>query len=112
MANWTRVCQLDEIPRLGSRMLCTAEGRIAVFRTGHDRVFALADRCPHRGGPLSQGIVHGNRVTCPLHDWIVDLPSGQAVAPDAGAVKTYAVRIEGDTVFVATVPVQAEAAIA
>ena len=110
MKGWTRVCRLDEIPPLGSRMVCRPEGRVAVFRTKHDHVFALADRCPHRGGPLSQGIVHGNRVTCPLHDWIVDLPSGRAVAPDEGAVATYAVRIEDNTVFVATAPVRAEAA--
>lgn len=112
MDNWTRVCRLDEIPRLGSRVVCRPEGRVAVFRTRDDHAFALADKCPHRGGPLSQGIVHGNRVTCPLHDWMVELPTGQAVAPDEGTVATYAVRIEDGFVFVANAPQQAEAAAA
>jgi nitrite reductase (NADH) small subunit len=110
MTAWTRVCRLDEIPRLGSRVMCMPAGRIAVFRTGEDRVFALADRCPHRGGPLSQGIVHGNRVTCPLHDWVVELDTGQAVAPDEGAVTAYEVRVDGDTVFVAAAAPVAAAA--
>jgi nitrite reductase (NADH) small subunit len=65
---------------------------IALFRTGTDKIYALRDRCPHRGGPLSQGIVHGERVTCPLHDWIIDLASGQATGVDVGCTATFAVR--------------------
>jgi nitrite reductase (NADH) small subunit len=73
---------------------------IAVFRTGDDRVFALRDSCPHRGGPLSQGIVHGGRVTCPLHDWVIDLASGAATGADEGCTATFAVRIENGEVLV------------
>ncbi|HEY5862859.1 MAG TPA: Rieske 2Fe-2S domain-containing protein, partial [Casimicrobiaceae bacterium] len=65
------VCRVDDIPPLGARVWSRpgdAEGDIAVFRTADDRVFAVRDRCPHKGGPLSQGIVFGDRVACPLHN--------------------------------------------
>ena len=76
-------------------------GNVAIFRTGDDRVFALADRCPHKGGPLSEGIVHGDRVTCPLHNWSIALPSGSAIAPDEGCAARYEVRVEDGRVYVA-----------
>lgn len=105
MVCWTEICRIDDIPRLGARVIRTTQGAIALFRTREDRVFALDDRCPHRGGPLSQGIVHGTCVTCPLHDWVINLDSGAAVAPDEGAVATYPVRVEGGMVHVALTPV-------
>jgi nitrite reductase (NADH) small subunit len=91
---WISVGKLDDIPRLGARVIRTQKGNIAVFRTSDDRVFALDDRCPHKGGPLSQGIVHGDRVTCPLHNWMIGLCDGKAVAPDEGCTATYEVRVE------------------
>jgi len=99
MAGWLTICRSDEIPRQGARVVCGPDGPIAVFRTGDDRYFALADRCPHRGGPLSQGIVHGDRVTCPLHEWLIELGSGMAVAPDEGGTPSYPVRIEAGMVM-------------
>ena len=90
---------LDEIPRKGSRVVRRAEGNIAVFRTGDDRVFALFDRCPHKGGPLSQGIVHGGSVTCPLHNWVISLESGLAEGPDRGSVPSLAVEIRDGRVW-------------
>lgn len=90
---WRDMGSIDEIPRLGARVIEVAGKRIALFRTSDDRVFALEDRCPHRGGPLSQGIVHGQRVTCPLHGWTVDLASGEAVAPDRGCAPRLAVML-------------------
>jgi nitrite reductase (NADH) small subunit len=77
-----------------------APPNVAVFRTANDKLFALADRCPHRGGPLSQGIVFGDRVACPLHNTCVDLDTGCAVAPDKGQVRSYAVRIDDGVVYV------------
>jgi len=74
-------------------------GDIALFRTVNDEVFAVRDACPHSGGPLSQGIVHGRRVTCPLHNWVIDLASGEAQAPDEGCAGTYPVRVEAGRVF-------------
>lgn len=91
---------LDDIPRQGARLVKAAQGCVAVFRTADDRVFALDDRCPHKGGPLSEGIVHGTQVTCPLHAWVFDLSTGLAQGADEGAVTTYPVRIEGGRILI------------
>jgi nitrite reductase (NADH) small subunit len=96
-----RVCALEEIPKLGARVVRSQHGDIAVFRNGEDKVFALLDKCPHKGGPLSQGIVHGRRVACPLHGWNIELADGQAVAPDHGCARAFEVRVDADGVFVA-----------
>lgn len=88
--------KLDDIPRRGARCVTTRSGRIAVFRTADDKVFALEDRCPHRGGPLSQGIVHGHAVTCPLHNWVFDLETGQAQGADEGQVHRFTVTVAED----------------
>ena len=98
--SWVSVGPLSCLPARGARVLHTAVGDIAVFRTGDDRVFALRDSCPHRGGPLSQGIVHGSRVTCPLHDWVIDLASGAATGADEGCTATFAVRVAEGNVLV------------
>jgi nitrite reductase (NADH) small subunit len=97
--NWVDLCELEAIPRLGARVVQGARGDIALFRTAGDGVFALDDRCPHKGGRLSQGIVHGARVTCPLHNWVIDLASGAATGPDTGCTHAYRVRIEGGRVW-------------
>jgi len=99
MNNWKSVCSLDDIPRLGSRVVKSAGGDIALFRSADDRVFALDDRCPHKGGPLSQGIVAGERVTCPLHGWLIALGDGNAVAPDSGCVKRHEARVDAGRVL-------------
>ena len=95
------IASLDDIPRQGARVLKTPVGCIAVFRTADDRVFALEDRCPHKGGPLSEGIVHGTQVTCPLHAWVFDLTTGMAQGADEGAVRTFPVQTEGGRVYLA-----------
>ena len=96
---WQKVCALEAIPQLGARVVKSAHGNIAVFRTADDEVFALADKCPHKGGPLSQGIVFGRKVACPLHGWNIGLDDGNAVAPDKGCTRSYAVKIEEGVVF-------------
>lgn len=101
MNQWTEISELDDIPPLGARVLRTDTMDIALFRTASDEVFALKDSCPHKGGPLSQGIVHGNTVTCPLHNWKIDLASGQALAPDEGCSHRFPVKIENGKVFLA-----------
>ena len=93
MTNWIDIAALEDIPRQGARVVKTAAGDIAVFRTLDDEVFALRDKCPHKGGPLSQGIVSGNKVACPLHDWKIALDTGLAVAPDKGCAARYPVRV-------------------
>ena len=92
-AGWLEIGRLDDIPRQGARVIVTPAGDIAVFRTHSDAVFALEDRCPHQGGPLSQGIVHGHRVACPLHNWVIDLATGEAAAPDRGCVRRMALKL-------------------
>lgn len=100
MNGWTTVGKLDDIPSLGSRTVTTSIGDIAIIRTSDDQVFAVRDRCPHKGGPLSQGIVHGHKVTCPLHNWVIELKTGEAVKPDEGSVACFAVRVENGVVSV------------
>jgi len=97
---WTRVCMLEEIPRLGARVVKSAHGNIAVFRNAEDEVFALLDKCPHKGGPLSQGIVFGRKVACPLHNWNIGLDDGNAVAPDHGCARSFAVKLDNGVVFI------------
>ncbi len=83
---------INDIPLRGARCVKTPDGKIAVFRTAENEVFAIEDHCPHKGGPLSQGIVHGKAVTCPLHNWVISLETGMALGADEGAVKTIPVR--------------------
>lgn len=97
MSGWKRICSLADIPKLGARVVRSANhGEIAVFRNAEDEVFALYDKCPHKGGPLSQGIVFGRRVSCPLHGWTIGLEDGCAAAPDEGCTRGFPVRIEPD----------------
>ncbi|MFA7306853.1 MAG: nitrite reductase small subunit NirD [Hyphomicrobium sp.] len=98
---WVAVGSITDIPRRGARCVETPQGKIAVFRTAEDRVFAIDDHCPHKGGPLSQGIVHGAAVTCPLHNWVISLETGKALGADEGVVRTIPIRIEGDKIFIA-----------
>jgi nitrite reductase (NADH) small subunit len=98
---WVKIGSLDDIPRRGARCVATPRGRVAVFRTGDDQVFATVDRCPHRGGPLSQGIVHGTSVTCPLHNWVISLETGRALGADEGEVLTIPVKVEDGEIFIA-----------
>jgi nitrite reductase (NADH) small subunit len=95
---WIEVGRVTDIPPAGARVVQTPRGDIAVFRTAEDEVFAIRDRCPHAGGPLSQGIVHGARVTCPLHNWVIDLASGGATGPDEGCTGTFPVQIENGAI--------------
>ena len=98
---WALIGTIDDIPRQGSRRIKDGARRIAVFRTADDRVFALEDKCPHKNGPLSQGIVHGKRVTCPLHGWNIGLEDGHAVAPDVGSCGKFEVKVENGMVMLA-----------
>ncbi|MEP1793108.1 nitrite reductase small subunit NirD [Parasphingorhabdus sp.] len=99
MSNWIDIAALEEIPMRGARVVKTAMGCVAVFRTAKDEVFALDNSCPHKGGPLAEGIVHGASVTCPLHNWVFSLETGQAQGLDEGSVATYPARVEGGRVF-------------
>ena len=99
-STWLDIGALAAIPVQGARVVKTDHGCIAVFRPNADAVFALEDRCPHKDGPLSQGIVHGNAVTCPLHNWVISLETGCALGADAGSVRTFPLRIANGRVLV------------
>ena len=100
MNNWTYICQLDDIPVLGARRVARSVGMdVAVFRNDQGEVFALLDRCPHKGGPLSQGMVFGSHVACPLHNWTIGLATGEAAAPDSGCTPKFSVKLEDGKVF-------------
>ena len=100
MTTWKPICRVDDIPVLGARRVQRAQGlEVAVFRTESDGVFALLDRGPHKGGPLSQGIVFGHSVACPLHNWTIRLCDGQAAAPDEGCTPKFQVKVEDGQVF-------------
>ncbi len=110
MTEWTLICTLEDIPVLGSRRVERASGLdVAVFRNSQDEVFALLDRCPHKGGPLSQGIVFGTSVACPLHNWTIGLCDGQASAPDEGCTPKFSVKLEGGQVFLNSAELQGHA---
>jgi nitrite reductase (NADH) small subunit len=99
MSDWMDIAALDEVPRRGARVVKTAGGCVAVFRTSDDQVYALNNSCPHKGGPLSEGIVHGASVTCPLHNWVFSLETGEAQGADNGRVETYAARVENGRIL-------------
>ena len=92
--NWFDIGTIDDIPPRGARCVKSPQGKIGVFRTHDDRIFAIEDHCPHKGGPLTQGIVHGAAVSCPLHNWVFSLETGKALGADEGTVKTIPVRVE------------------
>ncbi len=99
MTDWIDIAPLDDVPKRGARMVKTALGCVAVFRTANDEVFALDNACPHKAGPLAEGIVHGKSVTCPLHNWVISLETGKAQGADEGQVNTYPARIESGRIL-------------
>ncbi|VAW57246.1 Nitrite reductase [NAD(P)H] small subunit [hydrothermal vent metagenome] len=100
MSNWIEVGQLEDIPVLGARVVKNGDIDIAIFRNNKDEIFAVNDVCPHKQGKLSQGIVHNQSVTCPLHNWKIDLTTGEAMGPDEGCTGHYATKIESGKILV------------
>ncbi len=100
MGRWIDIAALDDIPPRGARVIRTRLGCIAIFRTHDDRVFALDDRCPHKGGALSDGLVHGHAVTCPLHAWVISLEDGRVQGGGEGRVGTHMVRVAAGRILI------------
>ena len=97
---WKLICGVADIPVLGARVVQrTGNHPVAIFRSSEDKVFALLDRCPHKGGPLSQGIVFGEKVACPMHNWNIEFGTGCATAPDVGCTQTFTVKQENGQVY-------------
>lgn len=98
-STWVPIGKLSDIPRQGARCIEVSDMTIAVFRTVDDQVFALEDKCPHKNGPLSQGIVHDGCVTCPLHNWVISLESGEAQGADEGSTATFGTKLDGENIL-------------
>ncbi len=98
--NWIDIGAIDDIPLRGARKVKTREGCLAVFRTDENTVYATSNTCPHKGGPLVEGIIHDNRVTCPLHNWVFDLETGQAQGADKGRIATYPAKVENGRILI------------
>ena len=107
---WIDIGSIEDVPLRGARLVKTPAGCIAVFRTADSEVFAASNTCPHKGGPLSEGIVHGTRVTCPLHNWVFDLNTGMAEGADEGRITTYPVRVEDGRILLDGAAVAARSA--
>lgn len=102
MSDWIDIAALEAIPQRGARLVKTAQGCVAVFRTAQDEVYALDNACPHKNGPLAEGIVHGKAVTCPLHNWVISLETGLVQGADTGQVATHPVRLEAGRILIDT----------
>jgi nitrite reductase (NADH) small subunit len=100
MTDWITIGTLSDLPKQGARVIESPIGKVAIFRAADDVVFALVNRCPHKNGPLSEGIVHGHKVSCPLHNWVIDLESGEALAPDQGCAPTLPVKRDGEVISI------------
>jgi len=107
---WIDIGPIDDIPLRGARIVKTRLGCVAVFRTAEAEVFATSDSCPHRGGPLSEGIVHDRKVTCPLHNWVFSLETGEAQGADEGRIETFAARVEDGRILLDAALLKARAA--
>jgi nitrite reductase (NADH) small subunit len=105
---WLDIGALADIPPAGARIVKTSAGDLAVFRTARDAVHVLRDRCPHKGGPLSQGIVHGDHVTCPLHSWVIALATGEAQGADRGCVRAFRVAVERGRILLDAAALQSD----
>lgn len=110
MQDWVEIGRVDDVPFRGSRLITTQAGDIAIFKNAGSRIFALWDKCPHMGGPLSQGIVHGDHVTCPLHNWVIGLESGEVKGPDQGCARKVKYKVESGVVFIEASALQQRAA--
>lgn len=100
IGNWLDIGSVDQIAPGHARTLPVRGGdEIAIFRTMAGEFHALVNRCPHKHGPLSQGIVHGSVVTCPLHNWNISLKTGEALGDDKGCVPVIPVKVDAGRIF-------------
>ena len=96
---WYRITEIENIPFMGSRKVEISEIEIAIFKTRDGSIFAINNICPHKKGKLSDGLVHDKQVTCPLHNWEIDLSSGKALGNDSGCTGIYETKIEDGIVY-------------
>ncbi len=95
-----RVATLSELPRNLGKTVSIGPYEIALFHLGNGKIRAIENRCPHKGGVLAEGIISGEHVFCPMHDWKINVSDGNVQAPDTGCVKTFEVEVDRDEVFI------------
>jgi nitrite reductase (NADH) small subunit len=99
-AGYVAVCDMDELPVGLGRAFDVDGRRIAIFRTRAGSVHAVDNRCPHKGGPLAEGMLAGSQIVCPLHAFRFELSSGECDQPGTCGIQTYAARVHEGTVFI------------
>lgn len=100
IGDWLDIGDVDQItPGTARTLPVVGSDEIAVFRTLKNEFYALVNKCPHKQGPLSQGIVHGNVVTCPLHNWNISLKTGEALGEDKGCVPTVPMKVDAGRMY-------------
>lgn len=99
MDTWYKITSINEIPKMGSRVVQINETEIAIFKTNKNEIFALNNQCPHQQGKLSEGLIHGDVVTCPLHNTDISLENGKALGENYGCTNKYETKIDNDFVY-------------
>lgn len=100
IGDWLDIGSVDQItPGTARTLPVVGSDEIAVFRTQKNEFYALVNRCPHKQGPLSQGIVHDNVVTCPLHNWNISLKTGEALGEDKGCVPVIPMKVDAGRMY-------------
>ncbi len=97
---WVSIGSINEIPLRGARCIKNGDMTIALFRTAENKIYAIEDKCPHKNGPLSQGIVHDGCVTCPLHNWVISLESGLTQGADKGQTLAFPTKLIGNEILI------------
>ena len=97
---WYPVPGAESIPPREGRKVKHKDLEVALFNVG-DGYLAVDNRCPHKQGPLADGILSGKNVFCPLHNWKISLESGCALSGGQGQVKTYPVKVVGGNICIA-----------
>ncbi|MEK9198473.1 nitrite reductase small subunit NirD [Ureibacillus sp. 179-F W5.1 NHS] len=95
-----KVLKIDEVAKDFGKTIRVGETEIALFHLKSGEFYAIENRCPHKGGVLVEGLISGQHVFCPMHDWKIDVTTGKVQEPDHGCVKTYQVEVKGDDVYI------------
>jgi len=101
MSNWIKIIEIEDVPLMGSRKVVVGDDEIVIFKTKDGSIFAVNNVCPHKQGKLSEGLVHGHMVTCPLHNWDIDLETGIVKDEDNSCTKKYETKIEEGVIYLA-----------
>lgn len=94
------ICDVLDLPQKLGKTVTIGRKEIAVFKMENGKIRAIENRCPHKGGVLAEGILSGEYVFCPMHDWKISVKDGKVQSPDVGCVQTYPVEVKDGQVYV------------